>query len=223
MRKPGNVRPKNENTFKKSVEQHLSERMFWLHKRNLVPKCCWLADIWRADFCLLWEDNRSYPLHWTGPVPPSFMMNAPLARAEPIRDMGNISMITYLRKGEKWCTAVSGRDDWEDMSETSLQTPRSVEKQREEVLQVQEQPVMPVMVSQVISLQPWGSQWIRYPPAHLLEHAGVPQTKLQPMDIPHRCRLLAGAAVCGEETTLMQVFWQDLGACEGTHTEAAHS
>lgn len=74
--------------------------------------------------------------HWTGSVLASFMMNAALAKAEPISDTGNVSVITYLRKGEKCCTAASGREEWENMRETSLQTPRTLEKQREEVLQV---------------------------------------------------------------------------------------
>ena len=62
-----------------------------------------------------------------------------LAKAEPISDGGSASVITYLRRGKYCCATAVGRQEGEDVRGTTLQTPRSVKKEGEEVLQGLEQ------------------------------------------------------------------------------------
>ena len=62
-----------------------------------------------------------------------------LAKAKPISDGGSASVITYLRRGKYCCATAVGRQEGEDVRGTTLQTPRSVKKEGEEVLQVLEQ------------------------------------------------------------------------------------
>ena len=63
-----------------------------------------------------------------------------LAKAKSISNGGSASGIIDLRRGIKCATAtrVRERSGREYMSETALQTPRSVEKEGEEVLQARE-------------------------------------------------------------------------------------
>jgi len=51
---------------------------------------------------------------------------------------GSASVITYLKRGKRCCTAAV-REEREPVRETTLQTARSVKKEREEVLQALEQ------------------------------------------------------------------------------------
>lgn len=57
--------------------------------------------------------------------------------AQLIRQASGASVTTYLRKGEKYCTAID-RGERKNVRE-ALQTPRSVKKDLGEVLQVPEQ------------------------------------------------------------------------------------
>jgi len=52
-----------------------------------------------------------------------------LAKAEPISDSGSASGITCLRH----CCALAAEERSDNMRETTLQTPRSVKKEREEL------------------------------------------------------------------------------------------
>jgi len=61
-----------------------------------------------------------------------------LAKAMPISNTGGTSAIAYLRKGKKGCVAAV-REECENVRETTLQSPRSVQKEGEEVLQAPEQ------------------------------------------------------------------------------------
>jgi len=63
-------------------------------------------------------------------------MNPPLAKAKPISDSGSASRTMYLRKGKKNC---SQRYEQDYMRGTTLQTPRSLKKVGEEVLQALKQ------------------------------------------------------------------------------------
>ncbi|KAK4812037.1 hypothetical protein QYF61_026175 [Mycteria americana] len=59
-------------------------------------------------------------------------------RAPPISDGGSASGITYLRRGQKKPRQLQP-EECEYVRETTLQTPRSVKKEREEVVQAPEQ------------------------------------------------------------------------------------
>lgn len=140
-----------------------------------------------------------------GQFPPSFMMNALLAKAEPIRDTGNVSGITYFKMGEKCCTAASGSEEWENMRETSLQTPKTLEKQREEVLQVPEQ-----RFPCSLWYRPW---WARLFPWIPEDHSGS-DTHLEPtaspileqMGVPQSCSPWTSHTGAGS--------WQELQSVE---------
>ena len=56
-------------------------------------------------------------------------MDPPLAKTEPVSDISCTSTIMFLRKGEKHCAAAV-REEGENVSETALQTSKSVKKQR---------------------------------------------------------------------------------------------
>lgn len=71
---------------------------------------------------LLWDDTRSCP-H----VRQRQFQVAPGGSCLSC-DIGGTSAIIYLRKGKKSSTAGSGKEEWESMRETVLETPRSVEK-----------------------------------------------------------------------------------------------
>lgn len=48
---------------------------------------------------------------------------------KPVRHDGGASVITYLRKGEKYCKAVEGvRSEKKNVRETTLQIPTSVKE-----------------------------------------------------------------------------------------------
>lgn len=57
------------------------------------------------------KDQELHPC-WTQPVPASCVMDPPLDTAEPTSYAGGSSMITFLRKGKKYCTeALRGRSE----------------------------------------------------------------------------------------------------------------
>ncbi|KAK4831741.1 hypothetical protein QYF61_018871 [Mycteria americana] len=72
-------------------------------------------------------------------VPASSKTVPLLAKAEPISDVSSASVITHLRKGKKHCATTAKREELEYVRKTTLQTPRAVKKEREEMLQVLEQ------------------------------------------------------------------------------------
>lgn len=71
---------------------------------------------------LLWDDTRSCP-H----VRQRQFQVAPGGSCLSC-DIGGTSAIIHLRKGKKSSTAGSGKEEWESMRETVLETPRSAEK-----------------------------------------------------------------------------------------------
>ena len=97
-----------------------------LRGKVLLERCC------RGGFC---EKKPG-----ADPVPDrassSWLQNGP--KAEPIRDAGGASVITYLRKGKKHCEAAVRERREKNVRETTLQTPKSVKKEGEEVLQALE-------------------------------------------------------------------------------------
>lgn len=151
-------------------------------------------------------------------------METPLTKAERIIKTGGISVIAYLRKSKKHCTAVL----WgvrNNVRKTTLQISRS-EKKGSEVLQVLEQriPCSPQR----------GAWWSRLSPCRpmedpMLEQVDMPWRKLQSMESPHWKRLLAWTTAHGEEPMLEQfgrscglkgtqmgaVFRQDCKPCRG--------
>lgn len=44
---------------------------------------------------------------------PNSTMDLLLARAEPFSNTGSTSVITYLRRGKKYCTSAGGREECE--------------------------------------------------------------------------------------------------------------
>jgi len=70
-------------------------------------------------------------------------MDPSLAKAKPISDGGSASVITYLRRGKNCEEMAVEREERDYMRETTLQTPRSVKKEGEEVLEMPEQRVFP--------------------------------------------------------------------------------
>ncbi|KAK4823897.1 hypothetical protein QYF61_007962 [Mycteria americana] len=75
------------------------------------------------------------------PMPAGSKTDLPLAKAEPISDGGSASVIMYLRRGGGGTVQhqQQSEEESEYVRETTLQTPKSVKKEGEEVLQVQEQ------------------------------------------------------------------------------------
>lgn len=53
----------------------------------------------------------------------SSKVDTPLAKTGPINDVGDASVIRYLRKEIKCCTA-AGREEWEYVRGAALQAPR---------------------------------------------------------------------------------------------------
>lgn len=50
--------------------------------------------------------------HWcTETVLANSKIDPPLAKAEPINDTSDISLITYLRKGKNYCATAAGREE----------------------------------------------------------------------------------------------------------------
>ena len=45
------------------------------------------------------------------PVPASSKTDLPLAKAEPVSDVGSAFVITYLRKGKNCCATAAGREE----------------------------------------------------------------------------------------------------------------
>ncbi|KAK4805327.1 LOW QUALITY PROTEIN: hypothetical protein QYF61_018190 [Mycteria americana] len=75
----------------------------------------------------------------TKPVPAGSKTDPKLPKAEPISDIDGTSVITYLIKGKKHCAAAVRERSEKNGRETTLQTPRSVKKEGEKVLQAPEQ------------------------------------------------------------------------------------
>lgn len=69
----------------------------------------------------------------------SSKMEPPLAKVNTISGGGGTSVITYLRRGKKICTVAARREEKKYVRETTWQTPRSVNKEGEEMLQALEQ------------------------------------------------------------------------------------
>ena len=63
---------------------------------------------------------------------PGSKSDQPLAKAVPISDGGSASVIAYLRRGKTAKKELQRREDW-DVRGTTMQTLRSVRKEREEV------------------------------------------------------------------------------------------
>ena len=59
----------------------------------------------------------------------------PLIKAELFSNSGSASVITYLRRGKNCCGTAFGREEWEYVRETTLQTSRWAEKEETEVPQ----------------------------------------------------------------------------------------
>jgi len=91
------------------------------------------------------------PLCPVEPMLAASKMNLPLAKAEPTSDSGRTSGITYLRRGKSCCaTQQLHPERGEDVRETALQTPMSVKKEEEKVLQMPEQR---------FPCRPWSRPW----------------------------------------------------------------
>ncbi|KAJ7400338.1 hypothetical protein BTVI_106358 [Pitangus sulphuratus] len=101
----------------------------------------------------------------------------PLAKAKPIRSNSNASVITYLRKESCCAERIPAREERSENIGTTRQTPRSVQKEGQEVLQALElwhlQPVVKTVVKtivkQAVPLQP-------------MEDHGGAETHLQPTE-----------------------------------------
>jgi len=73
------------------------------------------------------------------PVPAGSKMDLMLAKTKEVSDSGSASVVTYLRRGRKNCSETTAeREERDDVKENTLQTPRSVKKEGEEVLKVPE-------------------------------------------------------------------------------------
>jgi len=76
------------------------------------------------------------------PVPAGSKTDLPLAKAEPISNGGSASATTHIRRGEggELCNSYCSRlQSSQHVRERTLQTPRSVKKEVEKVLQALEQ------------------------------------------------------------------------------------
>lgn len=139
---------------------------------NVSEACCiglaWSGFGSRGIYgCLLWEAARGFLHVWQSQSLSTPKME--LAKAGPIRSYASVSGITYLRRreGKKSlcsCNFSQKRVKWEHVMGTRhLQTPGSVGKEGQEVLQVMElrfvplQPVVHTMVRQLGPCSPWGS------------------------------------------------------------------
>ena len=111
------------------------------------------------------------------------------------------------------------REEWDNVRETTLQTSRSVKKEREEVLETPEQRVFPCSScwrpwwGRLSPCSPWRStveQISTCSPWRIPHHSrGMPEKGCDPVESPCWSRLLAGpVAPWREEPT--QVCWQDL-------------
>lgn len=85
---------------------------------------------------LLQGEAAKFPPGPLEPMPASPKADPPLAKAKPIHIGGSTSGITDVRRGRRHCARMIRRE--ECVRETTQHTPRSVEKEREEVLQALE-------------------------------------------------------------------------------------
>ncbi|GAB0188848.1 AN1-type zinc finger protein 5-like [Grus japonensis] len=132
-------------------------------------------------------------------MPAGSKTDPPLAKAKPISHGGSASGIMYLRRGEKNCArpTAAEREEQEYVRETTLQTPRSVQKEGQEVLQVPEQRFPCSLVRQAVPLQPTevhGGADIHLQPMEdpMLEQVDALEGRYDPMKSLHWNRLLAG-------------------------------
>ncbi|PKU49504.1 hypothetical protein llap_213 [Limosa lapponica baueri] len=72
-------------------------------------------------------------------MPAGSKTDPPLAKAEPISNSGSTSGIMHLRRGKNPRSNCSQREEREYVREATLQTPRSMKKEGEDMLQAQEQ------------------------------------------------------------------------------------
>ena len=152
---------------------------------------------------LLWEDTRRNPHVGQN----RFQTDPLMAKAEPISNISSVSVKTYLRKS-KSCCKIAVREEWENVRKTGPQTPRSVKKEGEKVLQASEK-----RFSCSLWRRPWWGRlthaahgwlwWSTYAlqsveEDSMLQQVNVPWRKMHgPMESPHWSRVLAGAVTCG--------------------------
>jgi len=83
--------------------------------------------------------EKGLPPHETEPVLSSSRVDPLQDTPEPISPDDRAAVITYLRKHKIYCVAAVRERSEKNMREKSLLTPRSVEKEEEEVLHMLEQ------------------------------------------------------------------------------------
>jgi len=149
---------------------------------------------------------QKLPLCLTEPVPDSSKVDPLLAKTTS--DGGSASGVTYLR-GIPCCETAVEREELDYVRETTLQTPRSVKKEGEEVLQMPEQRFSPAACDEdhgEAGCRPaahGGPWWGRSPPAaHGRPHAEAGGC-LKEAVTPSWSRLLAGPAD----------LWRDRSPC----------
>jgi len=76
-------------------------------------------------------------------MPAGFKTDPLLATAKPISNCCSASVITCLRRGKSCCGTAIKRKEGGNVRETTLQTPKSLQKEGEEVLETPEQGVFP--------------------------------------------------------------------------------
>ena len=208
---------------KKQIFKKLYVRVSWL----CVPRQRWGLQGWLS----LRSCEKLTPC-LIKPVSAGSKTDLPLAKAKPISDGGNTSGIAYLRKERKNCgeTAVK-REEWDEVRETSLQTPRSVGRRGEEVLKMLEQRVFPWSSwwrpwwGRLSPCSPWRSRWWSHPCKSMMEQISTcspwkgPQPRaggylkeaVTTWGAPCWSRLLPGPAdPWREEPMPKQVCWQGL-------------
>jgi len=113
--------------------------------REPIRQNCCMRFVWqgfgsrRATGLAFVRRCQKLPPCLTEPVPAGSRMDLLLAKAKTISDSGRVSEITYLWKGKKTLHNNLQVERGVRQCETALQTPRSVKKEAEEVLQVPEQ------------------------------------------------------------------------------------
>jgi len=133
-------------------------------------------------------------------------MDLMLAKAKPVSDSGSASVVTYLRRGRKNCSETTvEREERDDVKEKTLQTPRSVKKEGEEVLKVPEHLVMKTMVRQAVPLQfmeVHGGADLHLQPMEGTPRQSrwMPEGSCDPAVSPRWSRLLPGPADRGERS-----------------------
>jgi len=145
---------------------------------------------------------KKLPPCLTEPVPDGSKMDLPLAKAKPVTDSSRASVITYLRRAKTCCGRAVERGV-RLCEKITLQTPKSVKKEEDKVLQTPEQRFSPAAFDKdhgeagCPSAVHRGPRWSRSPPvAHGRPHAGAGGC---PKEVVTLWGARAGAG-----------FWQDL-------------